>query len=106
MEELGERLPAHLVRRPAEESGQGGARDADPPVGIEREDQVGGVLQQQPEPVLPLLERRLQGLEPGGHLGDGVGQDAELVVAPDAGPGLQVARGHPARRGDQPLARA
>ena len=104
VEELGERSPDHLVQRPAEEPGQGGAREPDPPVGIEREDQIGGVLQQQPEPVLPLLVGGAQGLESRRHLGDRVGQDAEIVVTPDAGPGLQVARGHPAGGGDQPLA--
>ena len=64
VDERGERALQHLVRRPAEEAGQGGTRESDLPLGIEREDQVGGVLQQQPEPVLPLLVRGAQGLEP------------------------------------------
>ena len=63
VKELGERSAAHLVRRPSEKSGQGRARGSDPPLGVEREDEIGGVLQEQAEPVLALLERRLQGLE-------------------------------------------
>ena len=40
VKELGERSPAHLVRRPSEKSGQGGARGSDPPFGVEREDEI------------------------------------------------------------------
>ncbi len=87
-----------------EESGQGGARESDSPVVIQREDQVGGVLHQEPEPLLPLLVGGAQRLEPGRHLGDGVGQDPEVVVPPDGCPGVQVSRGHTAGSGDQTLA--
>jgi hypothetical protein len=61
------------------------------------------VLQQQTEPVLPLLEGGIERLEPPGHLTDRVRQHAERVVAPDAGTGLKIARRHASGGGDEPL---
>ena len=59
------------------------------------------MLEQQLEPLLPLLVGGAEGLEPRRHLGHRVGQDAERVVAPNAGPGVQIPRRHPPGRGDQ-----
>jgi hypothetical protein len=104
MEKGGQRAAEHLVPRPAEEAGQGGAREGDLPVTVEREDQIGRMLQEEAEPILPFLVGGLQRLEPGGHLRDGVGQHAEIVVAADRGAHLEIAGGHAPRRRDQTLA--
>ena len=80
-------MPDHLVGRPAEEPRHGRAHDADLPLGVEGDDQVRGVLEQQLEPLLPLLVGGAEGLEPRRHLGHRVGQDAERRRGPERRPG-------------------
>ena len=81
MEEVGERAAGHLIGGPAEHAGQGRAGESDAPFAVERQDDVRAVLQQHPEPLLPVAQGAGEASELGRHLLDRVGEHPELVRA-------------------------